>query len=224
MSGVTESFSLIETGYQARDDDFARDVRKGLATESKRLSCRFFYDEIGSKLFEAICDVPEYYLTRAESEILVRHAEEIAAQGPETVTVVELGSGSGIKTQVLIEALLSKQGSLLYMPVDISSSALEESARVLLDRFSNLEIMGVSGEYQSGLRAVEEKINGPKLVLWLGSSVGNFTRVDAVQFLRNLRASMGSGDQLLMGVDLRKDRAVLESAYDDAKGITAQFN
>ncbi|MBT4139037.1 MAG: L-histidine N(alpha)-methyltransferase [Candidatus Latescibacteria bacterium] len=224
MSGITESFKVIETGYKERDNDFLKDVREGLAADSKHLSCRFFYDKKGSKLFEAICDLPEYYLTRAEREILVDQAKAIAAQMPENVTLVELGSGSGVKTQVLIEALLLQQMSLLYMPVDISSSALEDSAQVFLDRFSNLEIVGVSAEYQRGLREVRERIKGPKLVLWLGSSVGNFTRLDAAQFLRDVRASMRSDDLLLMGVDLRKDRAVLEPAYDDAQGVTAQFN
>jgi L-histidine Nalpha-methyltransferase len=224
MSGKIEAFKVIETGYKEREEDFGTDVREGLTAVSKRLSCRFFYDEKGSKLFEAICDLPEYYLTRAEREILVDHAEAIAALLPKNVTVVELGSGSGIKTQVLIEALLSQQMSLLYMPVDISSSALEDSAKVFLDRFSNLDIVGVSAEYQRGLMEVRKTIKGPKLILWLGSSVGNFTRLDATQFLRDVRASMRSGDQLLMGVDLRKDRAILEAAYNDAQGVSAQFN
>jgi len=224
MSGSTEAFTLIETGYKARDDDFAEDVRDGLTGASKHLSCRFFYDEKGSQLFEAICDLPEYYLTRAERGILVRHAEAIVAQVPEGVTVVELGSGSGVKTQILIEALLAKHKALTYMPVDISVSALEESAQVFLDRFSNLEIVGVSAEYQSGLKKVQERVEGLKLVLWLGSSVGNFTRLDAAQFLGGVRESMGSGDRFLMGVDLRKDKAVLEAAYDDAQGVTAAFN
>jgi L-histidine N-alpha-methyltransferase len=224
MSGSADAFTLIKTGYEERGNDFADDVRAGLTATSKHLSCRFFYDERGSKLFEAICDLPEYYLTRAEREILDTYSEAIAAQVLEDVTVVELGSGSGVKTQVLIEALLAQQMSLLYMPVDISPTALEDSAKVLLDRFSDLEIVAVSAEYQSGLRRVKKTVDGSKLVLWLGSSVGNFTRSDAAQFLSSVRESMGAGDQLLMGVDLRKERVVLEAAYDDAQGVTAQFN
>lgn len=224
MSGIADAFTLIETGYKDLSDGFAEDVRVGLTAGSKHLSCRFFYDERGSKLFEAICDLPEYYLTRAEKEILDIHAEAIAARVPEGVTVVELGSGSGVKTQVLIEALLAQQMPLLYMPVDISPTALEDSAQEFLDRFSDLEIVAVSAEYHSGLRRVNKTVEGSKLVLWLGSSVGNFTRLDAAQFLSDVRLSMDAGDQLLMGVDLRKERVILEAAYGDAQGVTAQFN
>jgi dimethylhistidine N-methyltransferase len=204
--------------------DFAADVRAGLTATHKRLSCQYLYDAAGSALFEKICAVPEYYLTRAEQEILDAHAAEIVASGPGDAALVELGSGSATKTRTLIEAALAQRprSTVRYVPIDISRSALEESARSLVADYADLEITAIAAEYRSGLRWLKRQ-PGSKLVLWLGSNVGNFGRGEAARFLRGVRATMSASDRLLMGVDLRKARAVLEAAYDDAAGVTAQF-
>jgi dimethylhistidine N-methyltransferase len=211
------------------ETSFAADVRRGLTARPKWLSCRFFYDGEGSRLFERICALPEYYLTRAEDGILAQHADEIAAAVPAGATLVELGSGSAAKTRRLIAALLRRRGTLRYAPIDIARRPLEESARRLLDEFASLEIHALAGEYRDGLRRLDavRRTDGrdrPQLILWLGSSVGNFERPEAAAFLAQVRATMGPDDRLLVGVDLRKARAVLESAYDDAGGVTARFN
>lgn len=223
----------------------AEEVRAGLAGMPKRLPCRFFYDEAGSRLFEQICELPEYYVTRAEREVLAARADEIVARLPlreASAELVELGSGSATKTRLLIDALLRRQRSLRYVPVDISRSALEESARVLLAAYPTLSVDAVAAEYRDGLRylarggaldgctadgtggAHSGDKPGSRLLLWLGSNVGNLTRDEAAAFLREVRDLMDAGDRLLIGIDRRKDRAVLERAYDDAQGVTARFN
>lgn len=217
-------FTLITA--QAPDDlsEFAREVADGLTASPKRLPCRFFYDQEGSLLFEAICRLPEYYLTRAEQEILLSCATDIASLFSGNPTLVELGSGSATKTRLLIKAFLHRYGAVRYVPVDISHTMLEESARALLKEYPGLEITAIAGDYDAGLRQLSLVAANPKLILWLGSNIGNFERPEAVQFLRRLLATMSPADRLLVGIDLRKDRETLERAYDDAQGVTAQFN
>lgn len=137
---------------------------------------------------------------------------------------MELGSGSASKTRLLLEALLREHGQLRFIPVDISRSILEESSLALVDDYEDLEIFAVAGEYHDGLDYLKAEGGPPRLILWLGSNVGNFVRADAVHFLQRLRAAMRPGDSLLAGIDLRKDEATLISAYDDSAGITAAFN
>jgi dimethylhistidine N-methyltransferase len=204
--------------------DFERSVVEGLCASPKFLPCRFFYDAEGSRLFEEICNLPEYYLTRAERAILVERAGDIVARTPPGAALVELGSGSAAKTRLLIEALLARDGEARFVPVDISEAMLRESSEVLHADYPSLEILAVCAEYEEGLRRVREAVRGPKLVVWLGSNVGNFERAAAAEFLGRLRGSMKPEDRLLLGVDLRKDREVLEAAYDDARGVTARFN
>lgn len=216
-------FRLVELAGGDPCADFARDVAAGLTAEPKRLSCRYFYDREGSRLFAAICELPEYYLTRAEMEILERHSGEIASLLPADVTVVELGSGSAIKTRLLLEAVLPGR-RVRYVPIDICRPVLEESAADLLERFETLQIVAVAAEYHEGLRHLASESDRPRLILWLGSNIGNFTREEAATFLRRIREMMTPADRMLIGVDLRKDRAVLEAAYDDAAGVTAAFN
>jgi dimethylhistidine N-methyltransferase len=203
--------------------EFARDVAAGLTAEPKHLSCCYFYDREGSRLFEAICELPEYYLTRAETEILQDHAREIASRFPGDVTVIELGSGNAVKTRLLLEALLPGR-RVRYVPIDICRPVLEESAADLLQRFPPLEIVAVAAEYHEGLRHLRGESERPRLILWLGSNIGNFTRAEAAAFLRRIRDTMTAADRMLVGVDLRKDPALLEAAYDDAAGVTAAFN
>lgn len=221
-------FSLAVLPASSPAKTLAEEVRAGLTASPKRLPCRFFYDAAGSELFEQICLLPEYYVTRAERQILATHAAEIVAEAPRPAVLVELGSGSATKTRLLIEALLGRQDTLRYVPVDISRDALEASAQELLVAYPALSVAAVAAEYQDGLRFLEQMPTAAepaaKLVLWLGSNVGNLTRTEAAAFLGQVRQRLGPDDRFLIGIDLRKDRTVLEPAYDDAQGVTAQFN
>ncbi len=220
--GADGRLSWIELGSPAAD--FAADVRAGLTAAPKRLSCRYLYDREGSRLFDEICRLEEYYPTRAEDEILAAHAAGLAAGLPPGVTVFELGSGSAGKTRRLLSAILARQRRLLYVPLDISTEALRACAADLLPALPGLELRAVAGDYDRGIARVDELAPGPRLLLWLGSSIGNLDRGEAAAFLAKVRAAMGRDDRLLLGVDLKKDRRVLERAYDDAAGITARFD
>jgi dimethylhistidine N-methyltransferase len=224
MSSLQGRFRLIAMDASARLAAFARDVQEGLTSRPKRLSCCYFYDQEGSNLFEEICELPEYYLPAAEREILLPHAATIASGLPQEITLVELGSGNASKTRILIEAILRRQKTLCYVPIDICRTVLEESSVQLLKEYPALEIVAVAGEYHEGLRHLREEMNRPKLILWLGSNVGNFDREEATLFLRRVRTTMRPDDRLLIGVDLRKECVILEGAYDDSRGVTAQFN
>jgi L-histidine N-alpha-methyltransferase len=202
----------------------ADDVRKGLSAQQKRFLPKYFYDELGSQLFEAICLLPEYYLTRAENEILQRYSDEIVAAVDGQKTLVEMGSGSASKTRLLIEALLRRQASLLFMPVDISASALESSSRILLQSYPRLSIEAYAADYFAGLAELGKKQRTRTLALFLGSNISNFDLDEALRFLRALRTVLHHGDALLLGADLKKDPAVLEAAYNDALGVTSAFN
>jgi dimethylhistidine N-methyltransferase len=224
QSRLSSRYFLAESDPHDERATFGEEIAQGLRAARKWIPCRFMYDQAGSGLFEEICDLPEYYVTRAERQILEDHSDEIAGSFAEPVSLAELGSGSSLKTRLLIEAFLRRQGTLRYVPVDISRSMLDESARELLDDYGGLEIHAIASEYVDGLRRVGGETERPKLIAWLGSNVGNFDRAAASRFLRRIRDAMGERDRLLLGVDLRKDRAVLEAAYDDAAGVTARFN
>jgi dimethylhistidine N-methyltransferase len=203
--------------------EFAEDVRRGLTAEPKSLFPKYLYDELGSELFEAICRLDEYYLTRAESEILARYAGEIVESVPGDKTLIEMGSGSASKTREIIEALLSRQRDLLFIPVDISASALESSSRSLLQSYPRLQIEGYAADYFDGLSALGLVRRGRTLALFLGSNIGNFETSQARAFLRAIRAVLCEGDALLLGADLKKDAQILEAAYNDALGVTQAF-
>lgn len=196
----------------------------GLTDSPRWLPCRFLYDTRGSALFEEITRQPEYYLTRAEESILVRRAEEIRSlTGP--AHVVELGSGSARKTGHLLDAYARRAERVRYVPIDVSESALRAAARNLerIDpaRARRIEVRGVVGTYQSAFPLLREL--SPCLVLFLGSTIGNFESGESVAFWRALAASLSPGDHFLLGVDLVKDRATLEAAYDDRAGVSVQF-
>jgi len=203
---------------------FAEDVRRGLTAEPKRFLPKYFYDELGSLLFEAICLLPEYYLTRAENEILTRFADEIVGSVGGHKTLIEMGSGSASKTRLIIEAALREQGDLLFMPVDISASALESRSRILLQSYPRLRIEAYAADYFAALSELGKKQRGRTLALFLGSNISNFDQEDALAFLRSLRTVLSPGDALLLGADLKKDRKILEAAYDDSLGVTSAFN
>ena len=178
-------------------------------------------------MFEAICELPEYYLMRVEREILLAQAGEIAGLFPEEIALVELGSGSASKTRILIEEFLRRQPSsaaLRYVPVDISRTMLEESSQALLRDYPALEITAIAGEYHDCFPRLFAEAAGAKLILWLGSNVGNLDRQEAAAFLRLVGQTMSRQDRLLVGIDLRKDSSVLQRAYDDSAGVTARFN
>lgn len=202
----------------------AEDVRKGLSAEQKRFLPKYFYDELGSQLFEAICLLPEYYLTRAENEILQRYSDEIVASVDGQKTLVEMGSGSASKTRLIIEALLRLQPELLFMPVDISATALESSSRILLQSYPLLSIEAYAADYFAGLAELGKKPRARTLALFLGSNISNFDLEEALRFLRAMRSVLQRGDALLLGADLKKDPAILEAAYNDALGVTSAFN
>ena len=223
-SSAISRYVLIETNAERDLASFAREVETGLTSRPKTIPCRFLYDAAGSSLFEQICEVPEYYLTRAEREILAARSDEIAARFEEPITLAELGSGSSSKTRLLIEAFLRRHRGLRYVPVDISRSALEESALDLLERYQALEVRAIASDYQAGLHHVRAERARPKLIAWLGSSIGNLGRAEAASFLRGVRHAMTERDRMLVGIDLRKDAGVLERAYDDAAGVTARFS
>ncbi len=206
-------------------NSFAEDVRAGLLAEPKKLLPKYFYDELGSQLFEAICLLPEYYPTRAENEILTSYADEIVGAVEGTKTLLEMGSGSASKTRCIIEALLKQQDELLFVPVDISATALETSSRVLLQSYPRLRIEAYAGDYYDGLAALDHRAEGTRtLALFLGSNIGNFDADEAQRFLRAMRSVLRAGDALLLGADLKKEPAVLEAAYNDALGVTAAFD
>lgn len=205
---------------------FADDVRTGLLAKPKALSPKYFYDALGSKLFEAICLLPEYYLTRAEREILEHHAGEILDAVGSPVEIVEFGSGSGEKTRLLFDAALERQSQLHYLPVDISESALHASADAMLDEYPSLRITAYASDYDGAIAAMHdrERTGNRRLALFLGSNIGNLDERAACTFLSGVRSTLDHGDALLLGADLRKDRAVLLDAYDDPIGVTSAFN
>ncbi len=205
-------------------ESFSRDVGLGLGDMRKHLPCRYFYDYEGSLLFEDICGLPEYYQTRTEKKILESSAAEIIGGMPEDVVLVELGSGSSVKTTIIIEALLTKHGRASYTPIDISRSMLEESAAQLRNAYDGLEVVSIAAEYREGLKQLRNFDKRPELILWLGSSIGNFERDAAVAFLKDITTGLSPHDRLLVGFDLVKDVDILKSAYNDSQGVTAAFN
>ena len=205
---------------------FADDVRAGLLATPKSLPPKYFYDALGSKLFEAICLLPEYYLTRAEREILERHAGAILDAVGSPVEIVEFGSGSGEKSRLLFDAALARQADLRYLPVDISESALRDSAEAMLDEYPSLRITGYASDYDGAIASMRDRVRTGvrRLALFLGSNIGNLDERAACKFLSGVRATLDRGDALLLGADLRKDPGVLLDAYDDPIGVTAAFN
>lgn len=208
---------------------FARDVRRDLALTPKQLQSKYLYDALGSSLFEAICRLPWYRITRAEQRLLEQHAPEVVAHicpDPATVPlIVELGCGSGEKIVILAEALqLSGRSGRVHL-IDISSQALEQSERTL-GRLRHISVVGHRDTYEVGLRraAAAREPGTPMLVLLLGSNIGNFDRPAAHDFLCAIRAGLAPGDSLLLGADLVKPERALQLAYDDPLGVTAAFN
>ena len=215
--GVVRFYNFLPEG-----DSFLDDVLTGLARPQKTLPSKYFYDARGCELFEQICELPEYYPTRTELAIMREHAGAMAKfLGPDC-QLIELGSGSSRKTRILIEQLQPP----LYVPIDIASGALRAAAAGLAQLFPWLNIIGVCADYTKPL-TLPEFVGVPirrKAVYFPGSTIGNFTPHEAIEFLQLARRMVGPGGALLVGVDLKKDKQVLDAAYDDAAGVTAAFN
>jgi dimethylhistidine N-methyltransferase len=201
----------------------ARDVLAGLTATPKTLPPRLFYDDAGSRLFEQITGLPEYYLTRTERGILEQNASEIMRAAGTPLTLIELGAGTAAKTEVLIEALLKRQLQAVFYPIDVSESALRVAEEALEARFAALQVRPLIGDYSAGLSQLS-RIAGRKLVLYIGSSIGNYEPEEAAELLNNIRRSLSAGDALLLGTDMAKDESTLLAAYNDSQGITARFN
>jgi len=203
---------------------FADEVRRDLTAAPRQLQSKYLYDSLGSCLFEAICRLPWYRITRAETALLRRHAEAIVEAFDDPLTIIELGCGSGEKLLRLAEALQRAERSARVHLIDISTQALELSERAL-GGFEHVSVVGHRATYEVGLRrAATERDRGPLLVLLLGSNVGNFDPPAAEGFLREIRGALAPGDGLLLGADLVKPEAELRLAYDDPLGVTAAFN
>ncbi len=203
---------------------FARDVDRGLSDSPKHLPCVYFYDYRGSQLFEKICGLPEYYPTRTEAGILEEFSGEIISHLSGNPVLVELGCGSCTKTRHIIEALLHLHERVTYCPIDVSVEMLEESSATLKDGYDSLDIRPIKARYSEGLKQMEVLFDAPRLILWLGSSIGNFSPAGAIRLLKEMKERLGPEDAILIGFDLEKDRGMLERAYDDPGGVTASFN
>jgi L-histidine Nalpha-methyltransferase len=218
---------MIITSTFTATAEFAADVRRDLALEPKQLQSKYLYDALGSSLFDAICRLPWYRITRAESRLLRRHAADVvAALGPaDRSTIVELGCGSGEKLVMLAEALQAAGRSARVHLIDVSSQALEQTEQ-RLTRLQHVSVVGHQSTYEVGLRraAAARAGGGPMLVLLLGSNIGNFDAPAALDFLRRIRLALEPGDLLLLGADLVKPEPELQLAYDDPLGVTAAFN
>jgi dimethylhistidine N-methyltransferase len=206
-------------------DGFARGVREGLAKPQRELPSRYLYDEIGSALYEVITVLPEYGLTRADERLLRRHASSLLTHLPPDLLVAELGSGSGRKTRWILEAISAQRAPVHYFPIDISPAALQK-CRQELSGLGSISLVGLEATFLEGLEeVVARRGEGQTLmVLFLGSTIGNFERPAALAFLEEIRRRLRGGDALLLGTDLEKPVEDLLLAYDDPLGVTAAFN
>jgi L-histidine Nalpha-methyltransferase len=197
------------------------DMLAGLFQKPKHIPSRFFYDQRGSALFDRICNLSEYYVTRTETDILESIAPLLRSMLADVDCIVELGSGMSKKTRLVLDALGKRPAR--YIPIDVSQTIMDV-ARDLCQRYNNLSVTGIVDTYEAGLEHVKSMNVGKKLVLFLGSSIGNFEKKDATKFLSTIRSSMEKGDVLLIGIDLVKQKSTIEKAYNDSLGITAEFN
>jgi L-histidine Nalpha-methyltransferase len=223
MTGQLETTASIRRLSPPADvgADLAADTLQGLTSSPKQLSSKYFYDARGSELFEDITRLPEYYLTRAEAEILTLFADEIM-EAIKPQELVELGSGYSVKTRLLLDALHRAGSGDLYVPFDISEAAIRDASTTLTEQYPWLTIAGLVGDFPADLPKVPH--SGRRLVTFLGSTIGNFRSPDRVAFYRSVSAMLEPDDGLLVGIDLVKDVDTLLAAYNDSAGVTAEFN
>ena len=220
---IDERLCYYEPSKNKSEKTFADEVSSSLNQKQKSIHPKFFYDKNGSELFEKICKLPEYYLTRTEISILRKLGDKLPVYVNDEFRLVELGSGSAHKTRILISILEKLQKEVEYFPIDISK-ILKESTTALLDDYENMHMTGIIDNYESGLEFLKNYDNKKNLIVFLGSSFGNFDYEPGLVFLNKINSSMKDDDLLLIGLDLVKDKDVLERAYNDSHGITAQFN
>jgi len=202
---------------------FAEEISSSLNRDSKFINPKFFYDKKGSDLFEKICSLPEYYPTRTEITILNQLQYELPSYLDENFRLVELGSGTSVKTRLILDILAKLQDVTEYFPIDISE-ILTESSEQLLKDYDGLHITGLIDTYEGGLEFLKNFDDKKNLIIFLGSSFGNFSPNDGRKFLQKINSTMNPGDLFLIGLDLVKDKQILESAYNDSQGVTAEFN
>ena len=208
---------------KAIEEDDIGDVINGLSKANKSLPPRYFYDAKGSQLFEDICQLAEYYPTRTEASILQQYASQIADR-TQAVELVELGSGSSTKTRYLLDAYRDTDRPLYYVPVDVSGSILKASAEDLLADYPRLKIQGKVATYSQALQQLSHDFLGKRIIVFLGSSIGNFNSVECDRFIARVTSALNPGDYFLLGIDLQKPVEILEAAYNDSQGVTAAFN
>lgn len=220
---INSRFRWFDLGPSDTSSDPGWDIVQGLQQTPKTLPCRYFYDDQGSDLFEQICDLPEYYLTRTEQAILETYAAEITQfTGP--CELVELGSGSSRKTRLLLEAYSQLDYPLNYFPIDVSAGILRTTALDLLNRYPKLRLCGLAGTYEQALAQLPPVEAENRMLIFLGSTLGNLDEEACDRFLDRVQDSLQPGEFFLLGVDLQKPIEIIEAAYNDAQGITAAFN
>jgi dimethylhistidine N-methyltransferase len=223
-TAVSDRFELVTVPRARGVRSFAQDVALGLSALPKRLPSKYLYDEVGSALFDAITHLPSYYLTRAETEILSEWGWQIVRLLDAPVDFLELGSGSAIKTRLLIGEALRVQPDLRYSPIDISTEAVCASSMALVESYPALRVRAYAGDYFDVLESHALRSDRKMLAMLMGSNIGNYEPDEARLLLSLLGSALRRGDGLLIGTDLKKDRATLELAYDDPAGVTAAFD
>lgn len=206
-----------------QEADPGQDVINGLSQQPKTLPARYFYDDHGSELFEQICQLPEYYLTRTETQILEQFAPDIARFTGDC-ELIELGSGSSTKTRLLLDAYQAQDTPLHYVPIDVSAGMLEKSAQQLRHDYPTIQVHGIAATYHAGLANLQPSHLAARLLMFIGSSLGNLNPAECDRFLAQVANALNPGDYFLLGLDLQKPKPVLEAAYNDAQGVTAEFN
>jgi L-histidine N-alpha-methyltransferase len=219
----SEAIRISSCVSEAEERVLAEDVLDGLTRPFKELPPKHFYDARGSELFDQICELPEYYPTRTERLILERYAADIV-EVIEPAELVELGSGSAEKARILLDAMADAGTLERYVPLDVSEHALRQAAEELVDAYDGLRVDGVIGDFERHLDSIPRSATGPRLVALLGGTIGNFPPGTRRRILRQIGRLLGPRDRLLLGTDLVKDPDLLEAAYDDPQGLTAEFN
>ena len=220
---IQENLTYFKPTRASTTANFAEEIRYTLQQPKKSISPKFFYDEDGSKIFDEICSLPEYYPYNAETEILKTLEKKLLPHLSDEFHLVELGSGSSVKTRLLIDILFKSQKHLQYFPIDISE-ILDQSAKTLCMDYENLTVTGVVDTFENGLDFIKHFDDKPNLITFLGSSFGNFGQNEGMLFLQKINNLMKSDDLFLIGLDLKKDQQVLHNAYNDSQKTTAKFN
>ncbi len=206
---------------------FAQDLQQGLSQSPKTLPSKYFYNDEGSQLFEKIMDLPEYYVTNAEFDVLSTHSKAIVekiSKGAKGVRFIELGAGNGLKTKILLESVESLAVNASYSPIDISSEAIQSLSENFQGQFPNIPIQPLVKDYFEGLEILSKSTEYRKVVMFLGSNIGNFSWEESVDLLKHILSSLSKGDLLLIGFDLKKDPRIIRAAYDDSQKVTKAFN